>query len=202
VPLNALLGRVSWLTGWPTPQANSAERGGSEQRVHNPARSSDLHDHVLMAGWPTPSSAGFEAKDMARLEERRRECKERTGNGNGFGLTIGQATGLWLSGWPTPTTQDANGCLETTAVAEREAARKSWSNSLRVTAHAAGPARFTASGEMLTGSSAAMESGGPLNPAHSRWLMGLPPAWDDCAPAATRSSRRKPKSSSAHADPC
>jgi hypothetical protein len=34
---------------------------------------------------------------------------------------------------------------------------------------------------MLTGSSAGMESGGQLRPAHSRWLMGFPMQWDAAA---------------------
>ena len=58
------------------------------------------------------------------------------------------------------------------------------------------PIRITASGQMLTGSDAVMESSGQLNPAHSRWLMGFPPAWDACAVMAMPSSRKLPPSSS------
>ena len=49
--------------------------------------------------------------------------------------------------------------------------------------------RLTASGEMLTGCSAGMNGGGPLNPEHSRWLMGYRAAWGFCGDMAMRSIR-------------
>jgi hypothetical protein len=60
-------------------------------------------------------------------------------------------------------------------------------------------------GRLVSLSVASTENRGALNPAFSRWLMGFPPEWDDCAATATRSSRKsrrnlsKPVGSAGHA---
>ena len=95
------------------------------------------------------------------------------------------------TGWPTPTTRDhKDGASDGTAPENGLLGRVVWNVKNDQ------PARRTATGEMLTGSSAGMTSGGQLNPAHPRWLMGLPPEWDDCAAMAMPSSPRKLKRSS------
>lgn len=70
-------------------------------------RTSDKGSGGVLSGYPTPTSQDFGAQDKERLEERRKECKERTGNGNGFGLTLTQMASLgMLSGYPTPQRAD------------------------------------------------------------------------------------------------
>lgn len=161
------------------------------------------------------------------MMERRAECKARTGNGNGFGLTLGQMTPA-LCGWPTPTTacahsfptENAKDVMRDLPTAALQAGwatpcaldgkglatfpvgskQKNLNRDLNryLIGHEA--KRLTATGLLLTGSDAGMESGGQLSPDHARWLQGYPVEWQDCAKEAsedteTRSSRKSRRSS-------
>ena len=57
-------------------------------------------------------------------------------------------------------------------------------------------ARLTASGVLLTGCDARMDSGDQLNPGLSRWLQGFPAVWCDCAVTETPSTSKSDAPSS------
>ncbi|MEM1346117.1 MAG: hypothetical protein AAGI34_16260, partial [Pseudomonadota bacterium] len=177
-------GCSSALFGWPTPAARdwkseSASEEFDEARWGH-TRGKPLSAVATLAGWPTPQASDGTGGGQAK----RAMNPERSNDLNDFAM---------LAGWAAPTAADGNrGSLpprpHDTGVPLSQMA------ALASSGTTAEPARFTASGEMLTGSSAGMDDGGQLDPAHSRWLMGYPPAWCDCAVSAMQSfprSRRR-----------
>jgi hypothetical protein len=139
-----------------------------------------LHTCSQLAGWPTPM-AGTPAQNG----------NNAAGNNDSSRKTV-EVVAYHLSGWTTPTTRDHKDTPG--MVATRDG--KERNDQLPRQAYLCTPARLTASGEMLTGSAAEMESGGQLRPEHSRWLMGYPAEWDVYAATATPSTRKPRKSSS------
>lgn len=171
-------------SGWPTPAARDW-KGAPRERWGDNAR--PLNEVAVLAGWPTPTAAlaekGVRTFDGGLMEAMRNHGPDL-------------AASACLAGWPTPSCNNDRTGNPASALSMTRPDGTKVQQRLQDFAAICGPARLTASGELLTGSSAGMESGGQLNPAHSRWLMGLPPEWDACAPTATRSTRSRHKSSS------
>ena len=169
-------------TGWVTPAARDwKDTPGMVAQRDGKDRNDQLPRQAYLAGWPTPT-----ATDASRGVKDARPWDT--------GKPLGQIVAL--AGWPTTSCNNDRTGNPESALSMTRADGSKVQQRLQDFAAICGPVRLTASGQMLTGSSAGMESGGQLNPAHSRWLMGLPPEWDACAPTATPSTRKPRKPSS------
>ena len=139
----------------------------------------NLQTAALLAGWPTPTATdGKGGYQGGRIR-------------NGKLSTDRLDVTAQLAGWPTPTTSnDRSPCPQEAMRTYRDNGTKIQKR-LQDVAGLCGPARLTASGEMLTGCTAGMDGGGQLAPDHSRWLMGFPPEWEECAPTETLSTLKR-----------
>lgn len=190
-------------SGWPTPQTSDSTGGGQAKRAMGEARhGSNLNDFAMLSGWVTPTVRDWkdtpgmvaqrDGKD--RVDQLPRQAylagwptpmagtPAQNGN-NAAGNNDSSRKTVALCGWPTPVARDHFPAHSPEYIAAKKAQGHGMAN-LNDLVQLTGPARLTASGELLTGSDAQMASGGQLSPHMSRWLMGIPEAWCYCAPTA------------------
>ena len=178
-------------TSWPTPTVTDAtgskytyangdhtriclklpgvvELVGSESHSHTTASAATKTNQVtsaVSAASTTPPTASALAQPMT-------------------GTNTTSGTEFSMHGWVTPNTRDYKDSpgMATTGTNPDGSTRVRLDQLPRQAAQAIGATP--------TGSHAATAKPGRLNPAHSRWLMGYPPEWDDCGVTAMPSSRR------------
>ena len=192
----------SQMAAWHTPKANDSEKRGE---VADDPRNG-LVTHAHLASWPSPRVTD---DNMSRRspEAMQREM-DREGRGENLALTAHLAT------WLTPTGEDSqsagsrahsetvNSAAHLSGWATPKAQRADQdSHFARGNPTIGAQATLTVSGETRIGYSArdgivTIGNGAQLNPAHSRWLMGLPRVFCDCAVTAMQSARRSPRNSS------
>lgn len=156
----------SGCTSWPTPTGpapHDSENTAGRPRM-NRKTFHQLPEAAALASWPPPN------------------CNT-TGAGNqGRDGGVNLQTAVQMATWATPTTRDHK---------DGDCPEQLKAGTVAVDALLGRQALLTVSGATPNGSLASTEKRGQLNPALSRWLMGLPPEWDDYAPTETASSLRK-----------
>lgn len=198
---------VNTLSGWPTATAKGSAGAGTTDPEKSLARAkgpsaNDLQDFVQLARWPeasgwsTASARDWKGSEGMALTGTNPDGSERK-------RTDQLPRQAQLAGWPTAMAgtppQNGNSGAGNSDSTRRTMAMAGMEVPGSGIEHLSGwgPARITIDGEILTGSFAGMDSGGQLDPAHSRWLMRIPDEWDECAPTETASilskRRRSPK---------
>ena len=168
------LAAVAGLASWVTPSAADHKTQGHRDRI----KGEQLKGQCHLAAWPTPMVPNGGRTVAGTRTESGREGKPQSGH----------LEAVAMAAWTTPTASES-----VRSEAFQRGRELNALEALRDMPDAL--ARLTASGEMRTGSDAGMDGGGQLDPAHSRWLMGLPPEWCACAVTAMESLPRKRKRS-------
>lgn len=176
------------LQNVPTPTANDAEKRGD----FDPVRSWGTAGFAKL--WPTPTANNYEQNDMNALLERRERIKATKKNGNGFGLTLGNAVKLW----PTPTASLGTNGGRVTPRKSREGgtlieavSARAFSTPTRrdYKSGSFSPEAKAKRDEHSRGKPLNEQIGGKLSPIWVEWLMGWPLGWTGLKPSATVKSR-------------
>ena len=167
------------LCSWPTPTSRDWKDGAECQNVPINAL---LGRTAWLAGWPTPTVGN----SMGSQSSEGMSVTGRTPDGRKNAVSLNHVASF--AGWPTPTSSLADKGVRTLEGGIREAMRGHGPDLAALACLASGP--------IPNGSPVETAKRGQLNPALSRWLMGLPPEWDVCAVTAMQSLPRSRKRSS------
>jgi len=164
-PSLKLLGAAR-LAEWPTPVSNDSVRASNTY----PRGNLTSVGAARLTGWATP--AAHEAGGTPEQFLKRKRKANANGSSLGVSLTSLslQAT---LSSWATPAARDHR------SDRGRKSDSEQYGSKGRPLPR---QALLLDSGPKRTGGSAATAKLAQLNPAHSRWLIGYPSAWDETAP--------------------